>query len=622
VISTADHSLELEKYDVLEEIGHGGMATVYRARDKRLGRDVAIKVIHKHLRENKEVAARFVSEARAVAKLKHPSIVEVYDVSDEADEERYLIVELVPGTTLRKLLGERGHLPAEVAAAIGLEIGAALDHAHQQGVVHRDVKPENVLVDTTERAPSGRAQLRSSQERPTDAEAGRVKITDFGIAKLLDAQGVTSTGQVLGSPAHMAPEQIEGGEVSARADVFGLGVLLYECMVGRLPFDGKNPAQVLRKVLDGTFTPPERARPSVGAGFSRVIERALAREAKDRFASCADLCDALRAELAALGFDDPRRELAEYITAGDKYLEEYEPRIVKRLVELGKTARAERQAPLAAAYFNRALAFRPDDADLLKQVAGLAQSERLKRVGLRSATAVGIMLACGGAAYGISRATQPKLAIQRETPSVNPTFEVAPPVTSQKVPRPDPSTSASSEPIPERNKLTPVRTGVLPVPEAGTEGKTRKVRVVIKGAKSGLVKIDGTPMSDPFATVELTVGNHNFEFIPPNADCCINRGSRVITIPAGDGVWAVTGEIPFKDAIIAFSSDEADATAACSTLFKGVLKPGQSRAVHFGDEPNLRGSCTISGPPGSTAAPKTTDTGDLRPGVSFQLTWP
>src|SRR5450432_1069164 len=115
-------SPELEKYELIAEIGHGGMATVYRARDRRLGREVAVKVIHHHLRENKEVAARFVSEARAVAKVKHPNIVEVYDVSDADESERYLVQELVRGTTLRQLISERGHLPAEVAAAIAVEI--------------------------------------------------------------------------------------------------------------------------------------------------------------------------------------------------------------------------------------------------------------------------------------------------------------------------------------------------------------------------------------------------------------------------------------------------------------------------------------------------------------------
>src|ERR1043165_1783606 len=144
---------ELVKYELLEEIGHGGMATVYRARDKRLGREGAGKGIHRHLRENKEVGQRFASEARAVAKVKHPGVVEVYDVSEDDSDERYLVVELVRGKTLRQLLTEEQYLPPEVAAAIGIELAIALDHAHGLGVIHRDVKPENVLLRSV---PEGR----------------------------------------------------------------------------------------------------------------------------------------------------------------------------------------------------------------------------------------------------------------------------------------------------------------------------------------------------------------------------------------------------------------------------------------------------------------------------------
>src|SRR5690606_6097980 len=147
------------------------------------------------------------------------------------------------------------------------------------GVIHRDVKPENVLVET-------------------EAEGGEVKIklTDFGIAKMLDAQGVTSTGQVLGSPAHMAPEQIEGERVDERADIFGLGVLLYELFVGHLPFEGANPAQVLRRVLEGMYAPADQERPTVGQRWARILDKALAKEPADRFASVQELETALRAE--------------------------------------------------------------------------------------------------------------------------------------------------------------------------------------------------------------------------------------------------------------------------------------------------------------------------------------
>ncbi|MBK8997222.1 MAG: protein kinase [Myxococcales bacterium] len=604
---------KLEKYEVLEEIGHGGMATVYRARDRRLGRDVAIKVIHKHLRENKEVGLRFVSEARAVAKLKHPNIVEVYDVSDEADDERYLVVELVPGTTLRKLLAERGHMPAEVAAAMAIEIGAALEHAHEQGVIHRDVKPENVLVDFSDRSSSKRG---ASQERPADAESGRVKITDFGIAKLLDAQGVTSTGQVLGSPAHMAPEQIEGGDVTARADVFGLGVLLYECLVGRLPFDGKNPAQVLRKVLDGTFTPPERARPTVGAGLSKIVERALAREPEGRYPSCGELCEALRKELTSVGFDNPRRELVEYLTSPESYAADYEGRVVRRLVELGKKARAARQAPAAAAYFNRALAFRPDDAELLKQVAGLAQSERRRRLGARAGAVFAMSVVLGSVAYGVSRQARQPVLLPDPDPS------------AERVVRPGPSApplapraSASAQPVPSERPVTAPKLPVVgPLPSA-VPAETRKVMIVVTGARSGVVKVDGQAVDGWFGkTFELTVGKHTLEVVPPNSDCCVNQGPRAFDVPAGTSVLTIHGAAPFKPASLSLAGPEGS-EAECPLLFSGKLLGGSSITVKIpGPESTAKGSCTIVGPPAGSA-PKAAKV-ELGPGQSRQLAWP
>ncbi|MGC4069885.1 MAG: serine/threonine-protein kinase [Polyangiaceae bacterium] len=225
-----DATPRLEKYELLEELGHGGMATVYRARDRRLGREVALKVIHRHLRDQQEVGERFAREAKAVAKLRHPSIVEVYDVSEPSESERYLVVELVRGITLRKLLKEHAPLPPELVLGIGLRLAEALEHAHSLGVVHRDVKPENVLLalplrlrsasvvpePTSGSTPSSPSL--SSSAGLTPRESIEVKLTDFGIAKVLDVQGVTSTGEVLGSPAHMAPEQIEGQSVGPKAE--------------------------------------------------------------------------------------------------------------------------------------------------------------------------------------------------------------------------------------------------------------------------------------------------------------------------------------------------------------------------------------------------------------------
>ncbi len=382
---------ELAKYEILEEIGHGGMATVYRARDKRLGREVALKVIHPHLRDSTEVASRFFAEAKAVAKLRHPNIVEVYDVSEATEPEQYLVAELVRGTTLRRLQQQRGPMPPELAAAVAMELLDALAHANAAGVVHRDVKPENVLIEH-------RAITCEAGERAGNGSGQRVaiKLTDFGIAKLLDAQGVTSTGQVLGSPAHMAPEQIEGGDVDARSDVFGLGVLLYECMVGHLPFEGTNPAQVLRRVLDGDYPPALVERPLVGTRWSRILDQALAHAPADRFADATSMSKAIAAELERLGFLSPRRELELWLDEPEAYEAAYAKRIVERLCALADEARRHGNALSSASDYNRALAHAPDDARLMRIVAGLNRSEARARTVRRA----GVVLALAGVTSG------------------------------------------------------------------------------------------------------------------------------------------------------------------------------------------------------------------------------
>ncbi|HEY3668227.1 MAG TPA: serine/threonine-protein kinase, partial [Polyangiaceae bacterium] len=515
-------SPELEKYELIEEIGHGGMATVYRARDRRLGREVAVKVIHHHLRENKEVAARFVSEARAVAKVKHPNIVEVYDVSDADEPERYLVQELVRGTTLRQLITQHGHLPAEIAAAIAVEIACALDHAHGLGVIHRDMKPENVLLDLPTEAQSG----------PEAALVPRVKITDFGIAKLLDVQGVTSTGQVLGSPAHMAPEQIEGGDVSACADVFGLGVLLYEGLVGKLPFDGKNPAQVLRRVLDGTFTPADRARPTIGSGLSQIVNKALARDASERYQSAGALGDALKQELSLLGFNEPRREVFDFLRDASGYEQRYEPRLLAELVNRATRARANKDFVAAAAAFNRALAFRPDDTDLLRQVAQIARGERLRRALVRAVAVVLTLTVALGVVFAAAllfrsrRVT--KLAAQAPAASASALIVGQPPAGTAQALRPSTPNRDESHRAAGEAAHHPGRPRAAPPPSAALE--TATVRVLVDGPKNATVKVDGQEIVWFGPPHELTVGAHTFEFVPPNEECCVAPQSMVVNV--------------------------------------------------------------------------------------------
>jgi tRNA A-37 threonylcarbamoyl transferase component Bud32 len=540
---------QLTKYEIVEELGHGGMATVYRARDQRLGRDVAVKIIHKHLRQSADVAARFDAEARAVAKLRHPNIVEVYDVSEPDEPEKYLVVELLRGTTLRHILGAVGEMPPEVGAAIGIELGLALSHAHSVGVIHRDLKPENVLIET-------------------DGEV-RIKLADFGIAKVLDAQGVTSTGQVLGSPAHMAPEQIEGGEVDARADVFGLGVLLYECMVGHLPFEGKNPAQVLRRVLDGSFAPADRERPAVGGRWAKILARALAKEAGQRYDSADALVAALRDELSGVRIGDSRAELRAFFADRKAYASDHAARLVPVLIQRGEQARRAGNPYEAAADFNRALAYRPQEPNLLRLIGRLGRRTLVRRAAAGTALALvvaGLAIAVGLVVRRKTTLASPSHAEQRApalaiTPSRPLSIEgsvAAPPNESAApgaVATPSPRSSGSER----RPRRTPVSGPPL----------EREVSFVVV-PKGALVSVDGGPAEELFMRrKKLSVGVHSFEaHVPPPSKCC-EPVRREEEIKADDGSGAaqqISLSLGFRDARISAPSAPAGSQLSCPIL--------------------------------------------------------
>ena len=583
------------------------MATVYRAHDRRLDREVAVKVIHRHLRENQEVGARFTSEARAVAKLRHPNIVDVYDVSDEPEPERYLVVELVRGTTLRRLLSEHKSLPPEIAAAIAIEIADALTHAHDHGVVHRDVKPENVLVDLQQSRPSS-----ADEERPSDLRA-RIKITDFGIAKLLDAQGVTSTGQVLGSPAHMSPEQIEGGAVTPRSDVFGLGVLLYESLVGSLPFDGKNPAQVLRKVLDGKCTPPERARNTVGAGFSRIAMRALAHAPEDRYPSTAEMASDLKRELARTGFGDYRRELEAYLVRHREYLDGYEDRVVAGLVAAGRKAQTDREVTVAAAAFNRALAYRPDSPELLRLVSGLAQARRIRQTIKSGAIGLVITVAIAALTYGgiWLFQSQPAPHHPRKATSASPPARASAPAAKADIgaqpTRAAPSSSA--KPVVERK---PRRRG--PTRILSTE--KRRVQVQITGATGGYVLVNGQRLAHG-DSVELQVGDtYSFKFRPPDEDpdCCIPVEKTELI---SEDTVVVSAEVAFRPGRVVATNAPDGSRIDCGIVGNGPAQIGFSVRL-TAEQPVANPTCSVIPPASSGESPRTQQV-VIRPGETIDL---
>jgi eukaryotic-like serine/threonine-protein kinase len=265
-----------DRYELEELVGTGGMSSVFRARDLQLGRRVAIKILHERLAGDPEYLERFRREARAVAKLSHPNIVTVID-RGEADERQYIVFEHVEGENLKELVQRTGRLPVRRAIELALAVADGLAFAHDQGLVHRDVKPQNVLL----------------------SREGDVKVTDFGIARSLEVEhGVTQTGTVLGTGEYLAPEQASGRPVSPATDVYSLGVVLWELLAGDVPFSGENfVAVALRHVNE---PPPSLLgqRPDVSPRLAAAVDRALAKDPAHRFPSMAALARELRACLA------------------------------------------------------------------------------------------------------------------------------------------------------------------------------------------------------------------------------------------------------------------------------------------------------------------------------------
>jgi serine/threonine-protein kinase len=470
------------------------------------------------------------------------------------------------------------------------------------------VKPENVLIDLS-------ASSSSPSGGDRGAEQPKVKLTDFGIAKLLDAQGVTSTGQVLGSPAHMAPEQIEGGDVGPRADVFALGVMLYETMVGRLPFDGKNPAQVLRRVLDGTYPPADREQPIVGARWASVLAKALARDAADRYESIEAFVAAITEELTRVGISEPRREVDRFLLDQAAYAESVEGTTVQALVESGELARAAGDYPLAVAQFNRALAYRPGDAELVRRVSRIARRKKFvvgSRVAAGAAAVLGLVVFV---AWRVQRPLPPGKALVKQINKESPAG-AAPSAGVRSVPVPAPFTSPKDSPAPvvRRKPFVPRE-----APRPPAEIPTRAVVVDITGAKGGKVKIDGVLKDEWFGVQHrLPVGPHTFEVVLADADCCRPPPPLTRVIEEGDTVLPVTLAVSFRDAKLRVDRSPPG-LLQCRSLFSADLPVPGNRSVPMSTL-TAGGLCTMIS--SDTAQPSTTKEVTLAAGQTTEISWP
>jgi tRNA A-37 threonylcarbamoyl transferase component Bud32 len=270
------------RYKLEAKLGSGGMSTVYLARDTTLDRQVAVKVLHREMSEQEDQLQRFRQEARAVAKLSHPNVVAVIDAGEDGGHP-YIVFEYVEGETLKQRINRVGALDAQEALAYAIEIARGLTVPHGRNMIHRDIKPQNVLIDAE----------------------GRAKLTDFGISRQLEQDGMTATGRVLGTTDYVAPEQAMGHPADQRSDVYSLGVVLYEMLTGQVPFSADSQVGVAMKHVNEELPDVQQRRPELSAAAAMVVERATAKDPAERYQEVGEMIDdlatALEVEAARAG---------------------------------------------------------------------------------------------------------------------------------------------------------------------------------------------------------------------------------------------------------------------------------------------------------------------------------
>ena len=261
----------VNRYEIIQKIGLGGMATVYKARDMILNRFVAVKILRDEFTTDAEFIKRFNVEAQAAASLNHPNIVGVYDVGKD-DNLYYIVMELIKGKTLKEIIDIDGMLPWKWSVNVAIQIASALEVAHRNNIIHRDIKPHNIII----------------------TEDGVAKVTDFGIAKAVSNSTITAFGSTLGSVHYFSPEHAKGGITDAKSDLYSLGVVLYEMLTGKVPFDADTPVSIALKHMQEAPIPPREVNPNIPSGLDDIIMKAMQKDPNDRYASASEMLQDLR----------------------------------------------------------------------------------------------------------------------------------------------------------------------------------------------------------------------------------------------------------------------------------------------------------------------------------------
>jgi eukaryotic-like serine/threonine-protein kinase len=309
-----------DRYRIEDRLGSGGMSTVFRAQDTILERTVAVKILAEHLSDDERFVARFRREALAVAKLVHPNIVQVYDTGNDGGQY-YIVMEYVKGKSGAQLLQAQGALETDTAVEIGIQACSGLDYAHRHGIIHRDVKPGNLMI------------IGGPAERGGDMT---VKLADFGIARASEQTRITQVGSVVGTAAYLAPEQARGDEATPSSDVYSLGVVLYQFLTGRLPYEGASLAELAVRQQSEQALHPSNYNDAVPDSVGDAVLVALDSDPTHRFAAAGELADALR---RGLGGESPSQTGATRVLPGD------DPTSATRHMPRTQTSRPTRRQP-------------------------------------------------------------------------------------------------------------------------------------------------------------------------------------------------------------------------------------------------------------------------------------
>jgi eukaryotic-like serine/threonine-protein kinase len=362
------------RWQVGDRIGAGGMATVHAGNDQRLGRAVAVKILHPHVAESPEARERLAREARAIAQLKHENVIEVYDYASDEPECTWLVTELIEGKSLRQFLDRHPRPMPEIAVMIVVELCRALRAAHEVGVIHRDVKPDNILV----------------------GKEGRPKLSDFGIAKVLNEAKMTVTGNLVGSPSYMSPEQADGLHTDHRTDLYSAGIVLYRLVTGTLPYRGATPLETIRKVARGEYQDPVEIAPESSGAVAGIIRRSLATNINERYQSADELLADLNRVLQDSSLSTGE-ELPKYFADPEGYQKALKPRLLKELEARGRALLDAGEEGRALDCFNRALSLGEGTQrtlDLVKELSKRRGKGKIRRLlaagGLAAAAIAGV----------------------------------------------------------------------------------------------------------------------------------------------------------------------------------------------------------------------------------------